>query len=81
MCFLRTQRSSVPEIAKVVTHDTAGLGNVCHPGGTCFEGTKESWRAAEAWHCEKPGKAIGEGAASVVVDGPRLKGSCKETET
>ena len=27
---------------------------------------------------ERPGKATGEGAASVVVDGPGLKGSCKE---
>jgi hypothetical protein len=29
---------------------------------------KGSWRAAEAWHCESPGKAIGECAAVV---GPR----------
>jgi hypothetical protein len=32
----------------------------------------------EAWHCEKPWEANGEGAVSVVVDGPELKGSCKE---
>ena len=38
------------------------------------------WRAAEAWHCKKPSKAIGEGAVSVVVDGPGLKGSCKKAE-
>ena len=25
-----------------------------HPGGTGFEGMKESRRAAEAWHCERP---------------------------
>ena len=39
-----------------------------HSGGTRFEGMKESWRA------------IGESAASVVVDDPGLKGSCKEEE-
>jgi hypothetical protein len=33
--------------------------------------------AAEAWHCERPWKAIGEGAASVAIDGLGLKGSCK----
>ena len=44
-----------------------------HPGGTGFEGMKGSCRAAEARHCERPWKAIGEGAASVVVDGPGLK--------
>jgi len=51
-----------------------------HPGGTGFEGMKGSWRAAEAWYCERPGKAIGEGTASVAVDGPVLKGSCKGVE-
>jgi hypothetical protein len=45
-----------------------------------FEGMKESWRAAKAWHCERPGKAICEGAASDAVDGLGLKGSCKEIE-
>ena len=45
-----------------------------HPGGTGFEGMKELSRAAEAWHCERPWKAIGEGTASVEVDGPGLKG-------
>ena len=29
---------------------------------------------------ERPWKAIGEGAASVVVDDPGLQGSCKEVE-
>jgi hypothetical protein len=48
-----------------------------HPGGTSFEGMKGSRRAAEAWHCERPGKVIGEGATSVVVDGPGLKWLCK----
>jgi hypothetical protein len=51
-----------------------------HPGGTGFEGMKGSWRTAEAWQCERPWKAIGEGAASVTVDRPGLKGSCKEVE-
>ena len=46
-------------------------------GGTGFEGVKGSWRAADAWHCEKPWKTIGVSAASVVVDGPELKGLCK----
>jgi hypothetical protein len=51
-----------------------------HPGGTGFEGIKVSWRAAEAQHCEKPWKSIGENAASVAIDGPGLKGSCKGVE-
>ena len=40
--LLRTQTSSVPEIAKVVPHAEAVLDNKCHPGGTGFEGMKES---------------------------------------
>lgn len=51
-----------------------------HPGGTGFEGMKELSRAAEAWHCERPWKAIGEGAASVAIEGPGLKGSCSVLE-
>jgi hypothetical protein len=51
-----------------------------HPGGTGFEGMEESRRAAEAWHCERPCKAIGEGAVSVAIDGPGLKVSCKRVE-
>ena len=43
-----------------------------HANGTGFEGMKGSWRAAEAWHCERPERAIGEGVASVAVDGCRL---------
>ena len=50
------------------------------PGGTGFEGMKGSRRAAEARHCERPWKAIGEGAASVVVGSPGLKRSCKGFE-
>ena len=49
-------------------------------GDTGFEGMKGSWRAAEAWRCERPWKVIGEGAASVAVDGPGLKGSRKGVE-
>ena len=41
---------------------------------------KRSWEAVEVWHCEWPGKATGKGAASVAVNGPVLKGSCKEVE-
>ena len=51
-----------------------------HPGGTGFEGMKGSRKAAEARHRERSGKAIGEGAASVAIDGPGLKGSCKGVE-
>ena len=43
-----------------------------HPGGTGFEGMKGSHKAAEAWHCERLWKAIGEGAASVAIDRPGL---------
>jgi hypothetical protein len=51
-----------------------------YPGGTGFEGMKGSHRAAEAQHCEKPWKAIGESAASVAIDGPGLKGTCSVFE-
>ena len=51
-----------------------------HPGGTGFEGMKGSRRAPKARHCERPWKAIGEGAASVAIEGPGLKGSCSVLE-
>ena len=51
-----------------------------HPGGIGFEGMKVSCRAAEAWHCERPWKAISEGAASVVIGGPGLKRSSSVLE-
>jgi hypothetical protein len=51
-----------------------------YPGGTGSEGMKGSHRAAEAPNCERPWKSIGEGAASVAIDGPGLKGSCKGVE-
>jgi hypothetical protein len=37
-----------------------------------------SWRAAEAWLCERPGEAIGEGAAGLAVKAPGLKGPWKK---
>ena len=51
-----------------------------HPGDASFEGTKGLRTAAEAWHCERPGMVTGEGVASVGVDGPGLKGSCKRVK-
>ena len=51
-----------------------------HPGGAGLEGMKGSQRPAEAWYCERPGKATNEDAASIAVDVPLLKGSCKEVE-
>ena len=41
---------------------------------------KHEGLAADAWHCKRPEEATGEGAASVVVEGPGLKGSCREVE-
>ena len=43
-----------------------------YPGGTGFEGMKSSHRVAKALHCERPWKAIGEGAASVAIEGSGL---------
>ena len=52
-----------------------------HPSGTGFESLEGSWRtAAETWLCERPGEATGEGAASVTVEEPGLKGSCSEVK-
>ena len=51
-----------------------------HPGGTGFESINGSCKAAESGHCDRPWKAIGEGAASVAIDGPGQKGSCKGVE-
>ena len=47
---------------------------------TVFEGMKGSWEALEVWHCEMPEESIGEGAASVAVDGPGLMESYREVE-
>jgi hypothetical protein len=80
-CFQKAQRGCVPEIAKVVFLLQQDLV-MCkhHPDGTGFEGMKGSHRAAEAMHCERPGKAIGEGTASVAIDSPEMKGSCSVLE-
>ena len=80
-CFLKAQRGCVPETAKVVLLLQRNLV-ICkgHPGGTGFEGMKGSHKAAEAWHCERPWKAIGEGATVVAIEGPGLKGSCSVLE-
>jgi hypothetical protein len=80
-CFLKVQTGCVPEIAKVVLLLERNLV-MCkrHQGGTGFEGMKRYHRAAKARHCERPWKAIGEGAASVVIDSPGLKGSCSVLE-
>jgi hypothetical protein len=51
-----------------------------HPGSTGFEGMKGSCRAAEAQYCERPWKAIGEGAASVAINDLGLEGSCSVLE-
>jgi hypothetical protein len=80
-CFLKAKRGCVPEIAKEVLLLQQDLV-ICkgHPGGTGFERIKGSHRAAEARHCERPWKAIGEVAASVAIHGPILKGSCSDLE-
>ena len=80
-CFLKAQSGCVPEIAKVVLLLQWDLV-ICkgHPGGTGFEGMKGSRKAAEVRYYERPWKAIGEGAASVAIDGPGLKGSCSVLE-
>jgi hypothetical protein len=51
-----------------------------HPGVTGFEAMKGSWKAAKAWHCERPQKVIGEGTDSVTTDSLGMKESCKEVE-
>jgi hypothetical protein len=80
-CFLKAQRGCVPEIVKVgllLQQDLVMCKR--HPDGAGFEGIKGSSRAAEAWHYERPWKAIGKGAASVSIDGPGLRGSCSVLE-
>jgi hypothetical protein len=80
-CFLNAPRGCVPETAKLVLLLQWDLV-MCkgHPGGTGFEGMKGSRRAAEAQHCERPWKVIGEVATSVAIDSPGLKGSCSVLE-
>lgn len=45
------------------------------PGGTGFENTKGSWRAAESWCQKRSGEAIGADAVSVIAEAPELKES------
>ena len=59
----------------------AELGSVSLPGGTGFEGMRGSWRAAEAWHCERSGEAAEElFHQEQLIDSPGSKGSCREGE-
>ena len=41
-CLMRAQKGCVLEIAKVVPHAVAGLGNVSCPGGTGFKEMMET---------------------------------------
>ena len=45
-----------------------GVCNVFHPGGIGFEGID----GCKAWHCERSGKDITEGAVSLAVECPGL---------
>jgi len=76
-CLLRAQRNCVPDMPRLYLVLQLYLA-MCksHSGDTGLEDMKGSWRVAEAWQCERPWKAIGEGAALAAVDGPGLKGSC-----
>lgn len=48
-------RSCIPEVTKLIPcNGRWAWYSVSHPGRTGFEGMKGSWRASEAWHCEKP---------------------------
>lgn len=56
----------------------APLGNVVSFSGVSgFGSVKGSWRAPEAWHCERLGEASGNGDTSVAVDATVLKGHGK----
>jgi hypothetical protein len=81
-CFLRSHKELFPEIAKPVPCAAGRLVVMykSHPGGTGVEGMKESWSEAEAWHCEWPWKAVGEGPTSLAVYGSVLKGLYTEFE-
>jgi hypothetical protein len=41
-----------PRLYVVLKQDLVICENL--PGGTGFESMKGSWKAAEAWHCERP---------------------------
>lgn len=80
-CFLRAHRSCVPEATKLIPQAGSRTGwYKSHPGGSGFEGTYGSWRAAKARHCEKSGEAIGQVETSAAVESPGLQGSCREVE-
>lgn len=49
------------------------------PVCTGLEGMKGNG-VVEAWHCERSGKTIWEGADSVAIKGPELKGLYNEVE-
>lgn len=51
------------------------------PAQTGFEIMKESWRATEAWHQERPGEVIAEDAASAAVESPGLNGPWRGAES
>ena len=59
----------------------AELLTTSHHDGTSFEAVKESWRAAEAWHCGRTGEAIGEVQPKLAMEAPGSKRSCKDVET
>jgi hypothetical protein len=76
---LRAQRSCVPEAATVVPH-VGSQTWYCVRVIQVVPVLKHEGAAPDAWHYERPGEAIGEGAASVAVEGPGLKGSYREIE-
>lgn len=39
-----------------------------------------SWRAGECWHWESLRETTGEGVASLPIEGPEQKGSCKKVD-
>lgn len=49
-------------------------------GGIDFGGMKGLWKAAESWHCGRPGEATGEVRDSIAVEDPGWKESWKEAE-
>jgi hypothetical protein len=57
----------------------AGLGDMQELLGYYLFSRHER-RAAEAQHCERPGKTIGEDAASVAAEDPELSGSYSEVQ-
>jgi hypothetical protein len=68
----------LPRLYLVLQQDLVICKN--HPSDTGFEGMKGSWKSSLGLALWDAWKAIGKGMASVVVDGPGLKGSCKGVE-